>query len=144
MKYRADPLSKPARFSLSLDSTVPILRKRLNTYLQTLTAGFGKSKLVQLRPPLEKPTSICAASKNILLCAYDAERGIIQVTLHYNGIAGTGVKFVTYPAGISKVISWKFSHKAQRAYFAVVGVDSGFYNLSFVYLYCFDGVLKGL
>ena len=105
MKYRADPLSKPARFSLSLDSTVPILRKRLNTYLQTLAAEFGKSKLVQLRPPLEKPTSICAASKNILLCAYDAERGIIQVTLHYNGIAGTGVKFVTYPTGISNVIS---------------------------------------
>ena len=125
-------MSQLARFSLPLHGTVPILRKRLNTHLQTLAAEFGNSKLVQVRPPLEKPTSICAAGGNILLCANDAQRRIIQVTLHYNGvgIAGTGVKLVTYPTGISNVISMEVL--TQRAYFAAVGLDSGFYvcNLS--------------
>ena len=83
------------------------MRKGLNTHLQTLAAKFGNWKLVQLRPPLEKPTSICAASENTLLCANDAQRGIIQVTLHYNGVgtAGTVLKLVTYPTGISNLIS---------------------------------------
>ena len=105
LKYRADLLSQLARFGLPVDGTVPVLRKRLNTDLQTLAPEFGNSKLVQVRPPLEKLTSICAASEHILL--YNAQRGIIQVTLHYNGvgIAGTGVKFVTYPTGISNAIS---------------------------------------
>ena len=42
--------------------------------------------LVQARPPLEKPTSICAASENIMLCADDPQKGIIQVMLHYSGV----------------------------------------------------------
>ena len=35
LKYRADLLSQLARFGLPLDGTVPVLRKRLNTDLQT-------------------------------------------------------------------------------------------------------------
>ena len=50
--------------------------------MQTLAAEFGNSKLVQVRPPLEKPTSICGASENFLLCADDAQGGILHVTLH--------------------------------------------------------------
>ncbi|PFX22410.1 hypothetical protein AWC38_SpisGene13069, partial [Stylophora pistillata] len=115
------------RFSLPLDGTAFVLRKRLNTHLQALAAEFGNSKLVQVRPSLEKPTSTCAASENILLCADDAQREIIQVTLHYNGvgIAGIGVRLVTYPPGILNIISMEVLK--QRAYFAAVGLDSGLY-----------------
>ncbi|PFX14849.1 Sushi, von Willebrand factor type A, EGF and pentraxin domain-containing protein 1 [Stylophora pistillata] len=88
---------------------------------------FGNSNLVQVRPSLEKPTSTCAASENILLCADDAQREIIQVTLHYNGvgIARTGVRLVTYPTGILNIISTEVLK--QRAYFAAVGLDGGLY-----------------
>ena len=116
LKNRADPLSQLPRFILPLDGTVSVLRKRLNTHLQNWVAKFGNLKPVQVRPPSEKPTSICAASENIL-CADDVERGIKQVKSHYNrvGIAGTGVKLATYPTRISNVISMEFPTK--RAYF---------------------------
>ena len=48
----------------------------------SLPFEFGNSKFVQVCSPLEKPTSICDASENFLLCADDAQRGILQVTLH--------------------------------------------------------------
>ena len=101
--------------------------KTIVHHLQTLAVESGNSKLVQVRPPLEKPTSICAASEDILLCADDAQRGIIQVTLHCNGIgiAGTGLKLVTYPTSISNVISKEVL--SQRAYFAAFDLDGELY-----------------
>ena len=114
------------RFSLPLGGTVPVLRKRLNTHLQALAAEFGNSKLVQVRPSLENQLKSVLQMKT-LLCADDARRGIIQVTLHYNGvgIAGTGVRLVTYPTGISNIISIEVLK--QIAYFAAVGLDGGLY-----------------
>ena len=49
------------------------------------------------------------------------------MTLHYNrvGIAGTGVRLVTYPTGIWNIISIEVLK--QRAYFAAVGLDGGLY-----------------
>ena len=49
------------------------------------------------------------------------------MTLHYNGvgIAGTGVRLVTYPTGISNIISIEVLK--QIAYFAAVGLDGGLY-----------------
>ena len=51
LKYRADLLSQLARYSLLFDGIAPVVRKRLNTRLQTLAAELGNSKLVQVRPP---------------------------------------------------------------------------------------------
>ena len=47
--------------------------------------------------------------------------------LHYNrvGIAGTGVRLVTYPTGIWNIISIEVLK--QRAYFAAVGLDGSLY-----------------
>ena len=81
LKSRTDLLSQLTRFSLLRDGTVPVLRKRLAVHLQTLAAEIGNSKFVQVHPPLEKPTSICATSDN-LLCAGDTQRGVFQVRLH--------------------------------------------------------------
>ena len=83
LKSRTDLLSQLTRFSLPLDGTVPVLRKRLAVHLQTIAAEIGNSKLVsQVHPPLEKPNSICVASEDILLCADDTQRGVFQVRLH--------------------------------------------------------------
>ena len=132
LKSRTDLLSQLTRFSLPLDGTVPVLRKRLTMHLQTLAAEIGNSKFVQVNPPLEKPTSICAVSEDILLCADDTQRGVFQVQLHYNGvgISGTGMKLVNYPTGISSVLSMEVLER--KVYFAAVGAVGSLYvyNLS--------------
>ena len=81
LKSRTDLLSQLTRFSLPLDGTVPVVQKRLAMQLQILVAEIGNSKFVQVHPPLEKPTSICGASEDILLCADDTQRGVFQVRL---------------------------------------------------------------
>ena len=90
LKSRAELVSQLSRFSLSLEGTVPILRKWLTTHLRVLAAQVENAEIVQLNSPLRKPTSICAASKDILLCADDGERRIMQVELGYNGVAIIG------------------------------------------------------
>ena len=97
LKSRTELLSQLTRFSLALNGTVPVLRKQLAVHLQTLAAEIGNSKFVQVHPPLEKPTSICAAGEDLLLCTDNTQRGVFQVRLHYNGvgISGTGMKLVT-------------------------------------------------
>ena len=132
LKSRAELLSHLTRFGLPLDGTVPVLRNRLTVYLQRISAEIGNSKCVQVNPPLEKPSSICAASEDILLCADDTQRSIFQLSLNYNGvgIAGTGTKLVNYPTGVTSVLSMEVLER--KAYFAAVGDVGGLYvcNLS--------------
>ena len=87
-------------------------------HLQSIAAEIGNSKCVQVNPPLQKPSSICSASQDILLCADDTKRVIIQVSLNYNrvGIAGTSLKLVNYPTGITSVLSMEVLE--QKDYFA--------------------------
>ena len=127
LKSRTDLLSQLTSFGLPLDGTVPVLRNRLTVHLQSIAAEIGNSKCVQVNPPLQKPSPICSASQDILLCADDAQRGIIQVSLNYNGvgIAGTGLKLVNYPTGITSVLSMDVLE--QKAYFAADGELGGLY-----------------
>ena len=53
---------------------MPITRKRLTSRLRALDAEVEDAEIVQVNPPLRKPTSIRAASKDILLCADDEQR----------------------------------------------------------------------
>ena len=87
--------------------------KRNEMHLQSIDAEIGNSKCVQVNPPLQKPSSICSASDDILLCADDTQRGIIPVSLNYNGvgIADTGLKLVNYPTGIKVFCLGKFLNK---------------------------------
>ena len=77
-------------------------------HLQTLAAEIRNSKFVQVHPPSQKPTSICA-SEDILSCADKTQTGVLQGQLHCNGagISGTGMKFVNYLTGILSVPSMK-------------------------------------
>ena len=86
LKSRAELLEQLVRFiSLPQEGTVPILRKRLVTHLQALTAQVKNPEIVQINTPLVKPTSVCVASTDILLCADDEHQRIIQLELSYNG-----------------------------------------------------------
>ena len=100
---------------------MPILRKRLATHLPALAAQVKNPEIVQLNMPLVKPTSICVASTDILLCAYDEHQRIIQLELSYSGVAvvGTNMREINYPDGVSSIESlcvWRPS-----AYLAVSG-----------------------
>ena len=64
-------------------------------------------EIVQLNTPLVKPTSICVASTDILLCADDEHQRIIQLELSYNGVFvfGTNMREINYPDGVSSIES---------------------------------------
>ena len=66
LKSRVDLLLQLSRFSLSLEGTVQILRKRLTSQLRALAAQVENAEIVRVNPHLREPTSICAASKDIL------------------------------------------------------------------------------
>ena len=121
-------LSQLSRFSLSLEGTGPVLRKRLTTYLRSLAAQVENKEIVQINPPLSKPTSICAASKDILLCADDEQRSIMQLELEYNGVAiiGSRVRQINYPNDVTSVESLYVLR--QSAYLAATGAAGGLYS----------------
>ena len=107
---------------------MPILRKRLATHLQTLAAQVKDPEIVQLNTPLVKPTSICVASTDILLCADNEHQRIIQLKLSYNGavVIGTSMREINYPDGFSSIESlcvWRRS-----AYLAESGKAGGLYD----------------
>lgn len=107
-----------------------ILQKRLATHLQALAAQVTckNPEIVQLNTPLVKPTSICVASTDILLCADDEHQRIIQLELSYNGVAvvGTSMREINYPDGVSSIeflCVWRRS-----AYLAASRKAGGFYD----------------
>ena len=105
-----------------------ILRKRRATHLQALGAQVKNPEIFQLNTPLVKPTSICVASTDILLCADDEHQRIIQLELSYNGVAvvGTSMREMNYRDGVSSIESlcvWRRS-----TYLAVSGKAGGVYD----------------
>ena len=81
---------------------MPILRKRLATHLQDLAAKVKNPEIVQLNTPSVKPTSICVASTDFLLCADDEHQRIIRLELSYNGVAvvGSSMREINYSYGV--------------------------------------------
>ena len=96
---------------------MPILRKRLKNPV-----------IVHLNTPLVKPTSICVASTEILLCADDEHQRIIQLELSYNGVAvvGTKMREINYPNGVSSIESLCVMRRS--AYLAVSVKAGGLYD----------------
>ena len=54
----------------------------MTTHQRSLAAQVEKKEIVQIN---------CAASKDILLCADDEQRSIMQLELEYNGVAIIGI-----------------------------------------------------
>lgn len=88
-------------YNLSIDGTVPNLRKRLSQHLMQLEARVTKNML-QTNVPLSKPAAICVASDHLLVCADDGHRVVYQIQLEWNGVTINGKlrKPIAYPEGI--------------------------------------------
>ena len=128
LKSRADLLSQLSRIGLSLEGTGTVLRKRLTTHLRSLAAQVENKEIVQINPPLSKLTSMCAASKDILLCADYEQRSIMQLELEYNGVAiiGSRLRQINYPNDVTSVESLNVLR--QSAYLAATGAAGGLYG----------------
>ena len=124
-------LSQLSRIGLSLEGTGPVLRKRLTTHLRSLAAQVENKEIVQINPPLSKLTSMCAASKDILLCADYEQRSIMRLELKYNGVAiiDSRLRQINYPNDVTTVESLYVVRKS--AYLAATGAAGGLfgYNL---------------
>ena len=58
--------------------------------------------MLQTNVPLSKPTAVCVASDDLLLCADDGHRVVYQIQLERNGVTINGKlrKLIAYPEGI--------------------------------------------
>ena len=92
--------------NLSIDGTVPTLRKRLSQHLLKLEARVTKNML-QTNVPLSKPAAVCVASDDLLLCADDGHRVVYQIQLERNGVTINGKlrKLIGYPEGVHHLMS---------------------------------------
>ena len=101
LRSRADLERTLSDYNLSIDGTVPTLRKRLSQHLMQLEARVTKNML-QTNVPLSKPAAVCVASDDLLLCAYDGHRVVYQIQLERNGVTINGKlrKLIVYPEGI--------------------------------------------
>lgn len=119
LKRRADLVDHLKRYNLSLNGTVPVLRERLQCHLERISATLKNKDHVQVLPLLSKPTAICKASKDVLLCADDEECAIFQIILAFDGVTihGRATKITNYPENVSSVGS--IAVLGQLAYFSV-------------------------
>ena len=101
LRSRADLERTLSDYNLSIDGTVPTLRKRLSQHLMQLEARVTKNML-QTNVPLSKPTAVCVARDDLLLCADDGHRVVYQIQLERNGVTINGKlrKLIAYPEGI--------------------------------------------
>ncbi|RMX58883.1 hypothetical protein pdam_00022036 [Pocillopora damicornis] len=76
LKSRADLLSQLSRYRSSSTEAVDDASEIFSCASRELN-----KQIVQINPPLNKSTSICVASKDILLCADDEQRSIMQLEL---------------------------------------------------------------
>ena len=120
-------------YNLSIDGTVPTLRKRLSQQLFQLEARVTKN-MFQTNVPLSKPAAVCVASNDLLLCADDGHRVVYQIQLERNGVTINGKlrKLIGYPEGIHHLESIAISDSSV-VYFAAA--KSPHCNGG---LYCFD------
>lgn len=104
LRSRADLEREMNTYNLSLEGTVPTLRKRLSEHLEQLEARVTKNVL-QTDVPLSKPTAVCMASDDLLLCADDGHRAIYQIQLERDGVTIKGQvrKLLSYPEGVHGV-----------------------------------------
>ena len=101
LRSRADLERTLSDYNLSIDGTVPTLRERLCQHLMQLEAWVTKNML-QTNVPLSKPTAVCVASDDLLLCADDGHRVVYQIQLERHGVTINGKlrKLIACPEGI--------------------------------------------
>ena len=76
--------SKLTAYKLSLKGNWGV--ERLAQHLQQITRRITHLDRLHIELPLSSPAALCVASKEVLVCADDEQRAIIQVTLEKNGV----------------------------------------------------------
>lgn len=101
LRSRADLERTLSDYNLSIDGTVPTLRKRLSQLLMQLEARVMKNML-QTNVPLSKPAAVCVTSDDLSLCADDGQRVVYQIRLERNRVTINGKlrKSIACPEGI--------------------------------------------
>ena len=84
LRSRIELESKLTAYKLSLKGNWGV--ERLAQHLQQITRRITHLDRVHIEPPLSSPAALCVASKEVLVCADDEQRAIIQVTLEKNGV----------------------------------------------------------
>ncbi|PFX22542.1 Fibrillin-1 [Stylophora pistillata] len=87
---RTELLKYLKRFNLPVGGIVSVLRERPRKHLKDVADKIERLYQVQLTHALEKPSAICAASGDLLLCADDGRKTITQVALDYEGVTVLG------------------------------------------------------
>ena len=70
-KRGPDLVSHLRRSRLDTEWTVPTLKDRLKEHLRQIVDKIQRLDQVQVRPPLLKPSAICSAGEDVLLCSDD-------------------------------------------------------------------------
>ena len=73
-KREPDLISHLQRLGLDIEGTVPTLKDRLKELLRQIADKTQRLDQVQVRPPLLKPSAICTAGEDVLLCSDDERR----------------------------------------------------------------------
>lgn len=58
---------------------------RLQKHLEAMSANTENLECVQIQHTLKRPSSICAVSKDLLLCTDDEQGVVNQIALSFNG-----------------------------------------------------------
>ena len=97
-KSRAELLSQLSNFRPPQEGTVPIFGSDFR-HVYILSCN---PEIIQLNTPLVKPTSICVARTDFLLCADDEHQRIIRLEVSYNGVAvvGSSMREINYSYGV--------------------------------------------
>ena len=89
LRSRAQLETEPTKRELSCSAAVPILKQRLESFLKK-TADMindkGCRNVMNLDTTLSKPTALCMASEDIIICADDGTRCLLQITLSFDGV----------------------------------------------------------
>ena len=81
LKSKPDLVSHLRRLGLDTEGTVPTLKDRLKEHLRQIADTMKIQRLdqVQVRPPLLKPSAICTAGEDVLLCSDDESPNHVSI-----------------------------------------------------------------
>lgn len=104
---RSDLVNYLQWFNLPFDGTMSVLRERLRDHLKIKAGKSRHPGCVQLTLSVGRPSAICEAGKDVLVCADDNRCVRFQIVLEFDGITifGNTTMGVAYPECISTVAS---------------------------------------